>query len=98
MLTINKELQLYFGVAKKVYSSYALPTVCGTDLVWSNPDENFTVRLDLKTNTMTGTYYTYDEEAEDWTDEGDVVMTDEDLLSRIKRREFVAVKLLGKRS
>lgn len=93
-MKLTTELAKFLKVdTSRVHSPYNLATPFNsnngktTEVQWANPDEQFTVELNFKTNEITGSYYDWDEEADDWvtTDE----MTDEDLLSRIQKKQFV---------
>lgn len=52
----------------KVISSYAVPMIVDnkTKAVWSNPDEQYNIELNLKTNVISGEWYDWNETSEDW--------------------------------
>lgn len=54
---------------------------------WHNPDDQINVRFDSASDELTGTYYNWDDTAQNWVD-GES-MTDADLTERITRREFL---------
>lgn len=74
----------------KVYSSYCLSVSEGNDIFsWHNPDEQFNVRVNIKTREVTGQYYEWDDEKEEWIDGQE--MSEDDLICRIKNEEFILV-------
>lgn len=88
-MQFTKEIKSYFKNSGKTYRSYAIPTVLNSQkrVVWNNNDEDFQVELDLVSNELTGRYYEWDEDQQDWID-GEI-MKDSELLKRIHAREFV---------
>lgn len=57
---------------------------------WANPDEQFTVKFDPKTRELTGSYYDWDEDKEDWVD-GEP-MCESDIRLRLSCREFLLME------
>lgn len=66
---LNKEMHPQPGV---VYGGYSMPSFSSGEIMeWSNPDAQYVIRLDLTKGMFTGHFYQYNEETEDWDDEGD---------------------------
>lgn len=52
-----------------VYGGYSLPTHADRErFEWHHPDEQWNIALDRKTNLLTGQFYEWDEDAQDWVD------------------------------
>lgn len=91
-MKITKEIYTKYMKLKnnEVVDAYAIPGICDDDTAeWANPDEQYTIKFDAKTQTLTGMYYEWDEKAEDWVD-GDV-MTDDELRALVEKRSFLLV-------
>jgi hypothetical protein len=90
-LTLTQELFNKLQPTGRVYSPHSLASQHGSKFTWSNPDDQFVIELDLTTKTLTGHYYDWNEETEQWDDEHDVPMTAADLLSVIETNNLVLV-------
>lgn len=91
---LTKELNEQMHPKQRVYSPHSLPMFSDNLNVmeWSNNDEQYVIKLDLRTNIITGHYYDWDEEAQDWTDKHDVQMTAEQILATIKENHLLMVR------
>lgn len=94
MLTLTKELNEEMHPKKGVvYGGYSLPSYASSDIMeWSNPDAQYIIKLNLKTGIFTGHFYAFNEETEDWDDEGDVEMTKQEILDAIRDDQLLMVK------
>lgn len=83
----------FFSVNKgKVYSSHALPSYQDKRYIcWSHNDEYWNVKLNKSTMELTGHYYDWNDEAEDWEDT--FPLTDIELLDLVKANKLLAVSL-----
>ena len=70
MLKFTKELANEMKPdSNQVYGSYSLPSLSTKDEVtWNDPDQQFVITLDRKTKVLTGEYYEWLEEDQDWVD------------------------------
>lgn len=68
-----------------------LAEVSGDLASWNDTDFYFETELNLKTKELSAKFYEYDEEKEDWIDGED--MEDEELLTRLKNREFLLIEV-----
>ena len=91
-LKLTKELNDSMHPTKHVYSATSLPAVFTKDTIeWACPDEQYVIKLNCNTNIITGHFYDWDEEAQDWTDKHDVQMTSEQILEIIVRDNLLMV-------
>lgn len=92
-VTLTKDLNESMHPKKgRVYGPHSIPDTDGKVMVWSHPDDMYVITLDLATNVITGHWYDWDEEAEDWTDKHDVDMTADEIMSMIKKNSLLMVK------
>lgn len=93
-LILTKELnEAMHPVAKTVYNSTSLPSMVTTSVMcWSNNDEQFVIELNRNTNIITGHYYDWNEETQQWDDANDRPMTETELLEAIKRHKLLMVR------
>jgi hypothetical protein len=92
-VTLTKELNAKMHPTKRVYNSTSLPTVFTHDEIsWSSNDDQYVIKLDRNTNIITGHYYDWDEEAQDWTDKHDVPMTADQIMRHITNDHLLMVR------
>ena len=95
---LTKELNEQMHPTNRVYGANSLPSTFDKYTIeWTNNDEQYIIKLDRKTNTITGHYYDWDEEEQDWTDKHDVAMTAEQILNTIKKDHLLMVSM-GRRA
>lgn len=98
-LELTAELnQAMHPVKGVVYNSHSLPSlVTDSVMCWSNNDEQYVIELNRNTNIITGHYYDWNEETQDWDDANDVPMNSEQLKAAIREYKLLMVTL-AKRS
>lgn len=79
-------------VKKHVYSPNSMPSIFTRETIeWANNDDQYVIKLHRKTNLITGHFYDWDEEAQDWTDKHDVAMTAQQILDIIKNDHLLLI-------
>lgn len=93
-VVLTKELNETMHPTNRVYSPNSLPLFSHdlNEMTWSNSDEQYVIKLDLKTNLITGHFYDWDEEAQDWTDKHDVQMSSDQIMEIIKRDHLLMIR------
>lgn len=87
-MLITKELKKHFiPDDSKVHYFGKIPTPYKDTIQWGTSDEEFTVEFNLKTDQLTGSYYQWSEEEQDWED-GET-MKDTELLDLLVNGELI---------